>query len=271
MRFKTTSLRNIAFAASLAAVAGLADAQRSATTRLSATTGSAAPNSLTAEEKAQGWMLLFDGTSFAGWRGLGYDGVPDKHWTIDGGAIKKVATKDIPAGADGKPLPGGDLMTVETFQDFELAFEWKISPGGNSGVKYNVSEELSRGTPPQGHAALGFEYQVLDDDLHEDARNGPNRTAAALYDLLGPLDKSLRPVGEYNTARIVFVKNRGEHWLNGRKVLEFELGSPAFGDLLTKSKFRAIGRFAEKRKAHIVLQDHGDAAWFRSIKIRVVK
>jgi len=264
MRNKILSLRNIAGVALLAAVAVLAAAQRPGGAP------PAGPNVLTAEEKAQGWRLLFDGRSFAGWRGLGYDGVPDKHWTIDGDAIMKVAAKDIPPGADGTPIPGGDLMTIEAFRDFELAFEWKISPGGNSGVKYNVSEELSRGTPPKGHAALGFEYQVLDDDLHEDARNGPNRTAAALYDLVGPLGKSLRPVGEYNRARIVFVKNHGEHWLNGRKVLEFDLGTPAFSELLAKSKFRAIPGFADKRKGHIVLQDHGDAVWFRNIKIRIV-
>ena len=228
-------------------------------------------NVLTAQEKAQGWRLLFDGVTFAGWRGLGYDRVPEKHWVIENGAIKKVASKDVPAGPDGKPVPGGDLMTIDVFEDFELAFEWKLSLAGNSGIKYNVSEEISRGNPPQGHAALGFEYQVLDDDLHEDAKNGPNRTAAALYDLVGPRNKSLRPVGEFNTARIVFVKGRGEHWLNGRKVLDFDLVTPLFADFLAKSKYRAIGRFAERRKGHIVLQDHTDAAWFRNIKIRVVK
>jgi len=229
------------------------------------------PNTLTPEERAQGWRLLFDGASFAGWRGLGFEGVPQGHWTIEDGAIHKIADRDVPPGPDGKPLPVGDLLTLATFRDFELAFEWKVAPGANSGVKYNVSEELSRGTPPQGHAALGFEYQVLDDDLHEDARNGPNRTAAALYDLLGPLGKRLRPVGEYNAARIVFRGSRGEHWLNGQKVLEFDLGSADFAARLAASKFRAIAGFAEKRSGHIVLQAHGDAVWFRSLKIRVLK
>jgi hypothetical protein len=228
-------------------------------------------NVLTAQEKAQGWHLLFDGKTFAGWRGLGYESVPGKHWAIENGAIKKVAAKDVPPGPDGKPLTGGDLMTIETFEDFELAFEWKIGLAGNSGVKYNVSEEVSRGNPPQGHAALGFEYQVLDDDLHEDAKNGPNRTAAALYDLVGPRGKTLRPVGEYNTARIVFVRGRGEHWLNGRKVLDFDLATPLFAELLAKSKFRTIPHFADLRKGHIVLQDHGDEAWFRNIKIRRIQ
>jgi|WetSurMetagenome_2_1015567.scaffolds.fasta_scaffold26479_2 hypothetical protein len=232
---------------------------------------SPSPNTLSPEERAQGWRLLFDGASFAGWRGLGYDGVPKGHWTVENGAIHKVAARDVPAGPDGQPLPGGDLMTAAAFRDFELAFEWKVASGANSGVKYDVSEELSRGTPPRGHAALGFEYQVLDDDLHEDARNGPNRTAGALYDLLGPSDKRLRPVGEYNEARIVFKGTHGEHWLNGRKVLEFDLGTPDFAARLAASKFKAIAGFAEKRSGHIVLQDHGDAVWFRSLKIRVLK
>jgi len=228
-------------------------------------------NVITALEKAQGWRLLFDGVTFAGWRGLGYDRVPEKHWVIENGAIKKVATKDVQPGPDGTPAPGGDLMTIEAFGDFELSFEWKISLGGNSGVKYNVSEEISRGNPPQGHAALGFEYQVLDDDLHEDAKNGPNRTAAGLYDLLGPRNKALRPVGEFNTARIVFIQGRGEHWLNGRKVLDFDTNAPLFAELLAKSKYRTTPHFADRRKGHIVLQDHTDAVWFRNIKVRIVK
>ena len=231
---------------------------------------SAPENALTAQEKAQGWVLLFDGRTFAGWRGLGYDHVPAEHWIIEGGAIKKVPTKDVPLQKDGQPLQGGDLMTIEEFEDFELAFDWKISPGGNSGVKYNVSEELSQANPPS-HAALGFEFQVLDDDQHPDAKNGPNRTAGALYDLIGPKNKTLKPVGVYNTARIVFIGKHGEHWLNGVKVLEFDLDTPAFAQLMAQSKYKDIPRFAEKRKGHIVLQDHTDAVWYKNIKIRIRK
>jgi hypothetical protein len=223
-------------------------------------------NRLTARDKDEGWILLFDGKSFAGWRGIGRSEVPREHWVIEDGAIKKVPSKDVPLQKDGQPLEGGDLMTVASFDDFELVFEWKISPGGNSGVKYNVSEEMSAAYPPP-HAALGFEYQILDDDRHPDAKNGPQRTAAALYDLIGPQNKLLKPVGEYNAARIVFVGTHGEHWLNGVKVLEYDLGTPRLADLLAKSKYRDIPHFAEKRKGHIVLQDHTDAAWFRNIKI----
>ncbi|MBN2206738.1 MAG: DUF1080 domain-containing protein, partial [Candidatus Aminicenantes bacterium] len=227
-------------------------------------------NRLTVEERARGWVLLFDGATFAGWRGLGRDGVPEKHWVIEDGAIKKVPGGDVPLQADGQPIEGGDLMTVETFRDFELVFEWKIGPGGNSGVKYNVSEEMSIANPPRS-AALGFEYQILDDERHPDAKNGPNRTAAALYDLVAPEGKRLEPVGEFNRARIVFAGGHGEHWLNGVKVLFYDLGAPRMNELLARSKYKDIAGFADKRDGHICLQDHTDAAWFRNIKIRRLK
>lgn len=226
-------------------------------------------NTLTVQEKAQGWRLLFDGHSFDGWRGLGRTGVPAEHWVIDNGAIKKLDSGDVPVQADGQPLEGGDLMTVETFDNFELVFEWRISLGGNSGIKYNVSEELStRGGPT--HAALGFEYQVLDDAEHPDGADPDHRTAA-LYDLIPPGDdKQLRPVGEFNLSRIVFDGNHGEHWLNGAMVLEFDLGTPEMDAALAASKYKDIAGFGDRRKGHIVLQDHGDAAWFRNLKIRVL-
>ena len=134
------------------------------------------PNELTGAELNAGWQLLFDGRSLIGWRGVGYDTVPTTHWLVVDGAIMKIASKDVPRVADGRPLAGGDLMTVDSFADFELTFEWKVTPGANSGVKYNVSEAMSMaqgGAGTQGgptHSALGFEYQVLDDDRHEDAK-----------------------------------------------------------------------------------------------------
>ncbi len=226
-------------------------------------------NTLTSAEKAQGWLLLFDGHTFDGWRGLGRDRVPARHWIIEDGSIKKVPSKDVPLQADGQPLEGGDLMTIASFENFELVFEWKISAGGNSGVKYNVSEVMSVASPPD-NAALGFEYQILDDDLHPDAKNGPDRTAAALYDLMEPQNQRLRPVGEFNSGKIVFRGSHGEHWLNGVKVLEYDLGTPQMATRLAESKYRDIKGFADKRKGHIVLQDHTDAVWFRNIKIRLL-
>ena len=230
----------------------------------------AALNSLTDLEKTQGWILLFDGKSFAGWRGLGRESIPEGHWTIEDDAIKKIPSAEVPLQADGQPLQGGDLLTVDTYTDFELHFEWKISPAGNSGIKYNVSEDMSTANPPD-HAALGFEYQVLDDERHPDALVSATHQAGALYNLLAGEGTELRPVGEYNTARIIFQGLHGEHWLNGRKILEYDLDSEDMQARLQKSKYRGYAGFADKREGHIVLQDHTDAAWFRNIKLRELK
>jgi len=228
------------------------------------------PNQLTAAERAAGWKLLFDGKTFAGWRGLGYDSVPTAHWRIVDGAIQKVASGNVPRIADGQPAAGGDLMTTDVFRDFELAFQWKVVPGSNSGVKYNVSEELSL-AKATNHAALGFEYQVLDDSLNDDNKV-PTHRAGSLYDLVAPnAAKHLRPVGQWNDARIVFRGNHGEHWLNGAKIVEFELGTPRMDSLLAASKYHPIPGFAENRCGHIVLQDHGDEAYYRSVRIRVLR
>jgi hypothetical protein len=224
-------------------------------------------NRLTLEEQGDGWRLLFDGKTFNGWRGLGYDTVPTAHWKIENGTIRKLADGQVPRLPDGQPAAGGDLMTRNTFRDFELTWEWKISRAGNSGVKYNVSEEISMANAPN-HAALGFEYQMLDDNLHEDNKV-PSHRAGALYDLIPPNgNKVLKPVGEWNSSTIVFRGNHGEHWLNGQKIVEFELGTPVMDSLLAKSKYRDIKGFGEKRAGHIVLQDHVDEVFFRSIKIR---
>lgn len=225
------------------------------------------PNRLTPAEQRAGWRLLFDGKTFDGWRGLGYDTVPTAHWKIENGTIRKLADGQVPRLPDGQPAAGGDLMTRDTFRDFELAWEWKISRAGNSGVKYNVSEEISMANAPN-HAALGFEYQMLDDSLHEDNKV-PSHRAGALYDLIPPNgNKVLKPVGEWNSSTIVFRGNHGEHWLNGQKIVEFELGTPVMDSLLAKSKYRDIKGFADKRAGHIVLQDHVDEVFFRNIKIR---
>jgi len=226
-------------------------------------------NRLTEQEKAEGWMLLFNGETFEGWRGLGRETLPEGHWIVEDGTIKKVADKDVPLQEDGQPVEGCDLMTIQTFENFELSLDWKISPGGNSGIKYNVSEKMSTAHPPD-NAALGFEYQIIDDERHLDALLGKDRTAAALYDLIAPENKILKPVGEFNSARIIFRGYHGEHWLNGNKVLEYDLNTPEMDKLIQESKYREIPDFAQKRNGHIVLQDHADAVWFRNIKIRIL-
>jgi hypothetical protein len=235
-----------------------------------------APNSnlLTPKERSAGWRLLFDGRTLAGWRGLGYDTVPTAHWVVVDGTIKKIASGNVPRVADGRPLVGGDLMTVDSFADFELSFEWKVTPGANSGVKYNVSEAMSIAQGGAGtgggptHSALGFEYQVLDDDRHEDGKL-PTHRSGALYDLIAPnAKKQLRPVGEWNQSRVIFRGNHGEHWLNGQKIVEFELGTARMDSLLAASKYKTIPGFGTRRRGHIVLQDHGDEVYFRAIKVR---
>jgi 3-keto-disaccharide hydrolase len=232
-------------------------------------TSPAAPNQLTAAERAAGWRLLFDGKTLTGWRGLGYDTVPSAHWVVVDGTIKKIASGNVPKLPDGQPLVGGDLMTVDVFGDFELSWEWKVTPGANSGVKYNVSEELSVQNAPN-HAALGFEYQMLDDDRHPDGKL-PTHRAGALYDLAAPNDaKHLQPVGEWNQSRIIFRGNHGEHWLNGARVVVFDLGTPAMDSALAASKFHPFPWFGQRRKegGHIILQDHNDEVYFRNIKVR---
>ncbi len=228
---------------------------------------SAAPNTLTAAERAAGWRLLFDGRSLAGWRGLGRDTVPTAHWTVEGGAIKKIASGQVPVQADGQPVGGGDLMTEATYGDFELTWEWRVSPGGNSGVKYNVSEERSTSVQPR-HAAKGFEYQMIDDDRHPDGKLVKHKTGD-LYDLIASNErKRVRPAGEWNRSRLVFRGTHGEHWLNGEKVVEYDLGTPRMAAALAASKYKDWAWFGERRRGHLVLQDHNDAVWFRSLKLR---
>ena len=226
-------------------------------------------NVLSATERAAGWRLLFDGKTLKGWRGLGYDSVPTAHWKVVDGAIQKIASGKVAKMPDGQPANGGDLMTVGTFGDFELAFQWKVTPGANSGVKYNVSEEFSLKNA-SNHAALGFEYQVLDDSLSDDNKIATH-LAGSLYDLFAPgKAKRLEPVGQWNSSRLVFRGNHGEHWLNGAKIVEFDLGTPRMDSALAASKYRSIKGFAERRKGHIILQDHGDETYYRAIKIREI-
>jgi Domain of Unknown Function (DUF1080) len=253
-----------------------------ATARSDALDAGTPPNRLSRAERDSGWRLLFDGRTLAGWRGLGYPGIPEGHWVVEDGAIRKVATAKVAPGPDGRRPAGGDLLTIATFKDFELAWDWKMSPGGNSGLKYNVSEELSGGQPSNqlrpatgsagvSHSAIGFEYQMIDDDRHSDGKL-PTHRSGALYDLIAPdARKQLKPIGEWNHSRVVFIGTHGEHWLNGVKVVEYELGSRAVDSALAASKFRTIPWYAQRRTGHIVLQDHGDDAWFRSLKIREVR
>jgi hypothetical protein len=228
-------------------------------------------NNLSRDEINEGWKLLFDGKSFNGWRGLGRDHVPESLWVIEDGLIRKVNTIDIKNLPGGQPPEIGDLMTKDTYDNFELSFEWKINNAGNSGLKYNVSEEMCEEYGSK-YSALGFEYQLLDDG--DEAYKGilkPSQFSGSLYDLIQPVNVALKPVGEFNTSRIIVNGNHVEHWLNGTKVVDYEFGSEELDNAYQVSKFNKIKGFTDKRKGHIVLQNHNDESWFRNIKLRELK
>jgi hypothetical protein len=212
------------------------------------------PNELTPAEKSAGWRLLFDGKTTAGWRGFNKTEFPSQRWVVRDGALV------VLGAGTGDSHGGGDIVTTEKFSDFDLRWEWRVAPGANSGLKYLVDEK--RGEP------IAHEYQILDDDKHPDAKVGPHRQAAAFYDVLPPAkDKPLKPVGEWNRSRVLVKGNHVEHWLNGRKVLEYELGSPEIKAAIAKSKFKDVVGFEAKLTGPILLQDHGDEVAYRSIKI----
>jgi hypothetical protein len=212
-----------------------------------------APNTLTDAEKKAGWILLFDGHSLDGWRAYKKSDAAGLRWKIDDNSLS------LPAQTE----PGtraGDILSKDTFEQFELSVDWKVAPGSNSGIKYFVLEDRD--------SAIGHEYQVIDDERHPDAKVGPHRQTAAFYDVLPASDRPLKPAGEWNSTRIVVRGQTVEHWLNGKKVLQYELNSPALNAAIEKSKFKGIERFGKRQNGHLLLQDHGDQVWFRNIKIR---
>ncbi|MEN9576018.1 MAG: hypothetical protein RL514_3873 [Verrucomicrobiota bacterium] len=213
-------------------------------------------NTLTPAEQKDGWKLLFDGKSLAGWRTYKEGGKIGAGWIVEDGLLKKQAK-----------ISGGDIMTEQPISgsaDWELSWEWRIAKAGNNGIKYFITE-ARKGT-------LGHEYQMLDDDGHPDGKIGPHRQTASFYDVLPPAkDKPTKPVGEWNASRIVVKGNLVQHWLNGAKVLEYELGSDAVKAAVAKSKFAKIGDFGTKVTGHILLTDHNDECWFRNVKLRTVK
>lgn len=210
-------------------------------------------NTLTQSEKEEGWQLLFDGKSMENFKGFRKDDVPSA-WQIEDGAIT--------LAGEG----GGDLVTKEQYKNFEFSIDWKVSEGGNSGIMYHVSED----TVYHNTYNSGPEMQVLDDERHPDAKRGVNgnRQAGALYDLIPLSAPAVKPAGQWNTARLLVKDGHVEHWLNGKKVVEYEIGSPEWDSLIQKSKFAPMKGFGREGEGHIALQDHGDKVWFRNIKIR---
>jgi len=244
-----------------------------------------ADNELTPQEKTAGWQLLFDGRSYAGWEDPGRKSPPGDSFTIDHGCLKATSHARITE----------DLFTLDTFGDFELAFDWKISPAGNSGVKYRIQDRVilrdgftgkfedlvalsmrdrRRDRPAQGQEyVVGSEYQITDNQHNPDARRGPLYQSAALYGVFPALRDVTRPVGEFNQARLVVRGKHIEHWLNGEEVLDGALDAPEVAASMAQrwgadSAVYHLLVDQPQARCRISLQNHGDEAWFKNVKIR---
>lgn len=207
-------------------------------------------NRLTAAERAAGWQLLFDGNSLEGWRGYNSEFMPTG-WSVENGMLTRTG-------------PGGDIITEQQFGDFELYLEWLVGPGGNSGVLVRAvegQEEVYHGAP---------EMQILDDAGHLDGRS-PLTSAGSNYGLHGAPRGIVKSAGEWNSSRIVVVNNQVEHWLNGDKVVEYELGSADWLRRVANSKFAQWPEYGRASRGHIGIQDHGDRVSFRNLKVREIK
>ncbi len=216
----------------------------------------AAVNTLTEQERQEGWRLLWDGKSGDGWRSIKTDSFPARGWEIANGELT-VLPKNAGGGA-------GDIITRETYSSFILKVDFRLTEAANSGIKYFFDPKRNGGTT--------LEYQVLD-AKHPDATKGRdgNRTVASLYDVMPAAGAKPKPVGEWNTAMIVSNGRQVEHWLNGEKVLAFERGSDAFRKAVALSKFNKHPNWGEQEAGHILLQDHQDRVSYRNIKIKVLK
>lgn len=257
-----TSVRTLAPVAAISiaavSVAAVACATSSGTTGGATASASAAPadtassvdmNTLTPAEKAAGWKLLFDGTTTNGWRGFRKPGVP-AGWVAQGGELRRVA-------------PAGDLITRDEFQNFELAFDWKIAYGGNSGVMYRVTEDASE------TYETGPEYQLLDDPHYPDGKSLLT-SAGSDFGIYPVTQRMAKPANQWNTSRIVVNGAHVEHWLNGVKVVDYELWSPDWKQRVAHSKFRAWPGYGLAKYGYIALQDHEFPVAFRNIRIRVL-
>lgn len=220
-------------------------------------------NKLASVEAKNGFKLLFDGETTNGWRGAQLDGFPKHGWAVKDGVLTVLES------GGGESEAGGDIVTVKKYSNFELHLDFKLSPGANSGIKYFVYPELNKGKG----SSIGLEYQLLDDQRHPDARLGNHegsRALACLYDLI-EADNYLKipnTIGQWNHAAVISQGDHVEHWLNGRKVLEYERNTPEFRKLVQESKYVTWPGFGEWKEGHILLQDHGNMVSFRNIKIK---
>lgn len=195
------------------------------------------------------WRSLLDGNVAAQWTGFGKQVFPEKGWRVANGVLKH-----------DKNGGGGDIVTRDLFSDFELEWEWGIGSDGNSGIKYFITDERS--------GAIGHEYQMLDDCAQVKKGKPGKGNTGSFYDVLPPVNPPLKPAGETNYSRILVQGSHVEHWLNGSKILEYELDSPEVKNAISNSKFKNVAGFGSKIRGRILLQDHGGEVWFRNIRIR---
>jgi len=217
-------------------------------------------NTLTPEEIAAGYVLLFDGKSTENWRGYNQESFPELGWIIEDDALK------VQGSGKGEAGGGGDIISIKKYKNFELSLDWKVSAGGNSGIFYLAQEK-----PEQPIWKSSPEMQILDNDGHPDAILGidGNRTAGSLYDLIPVSKKTVNPAGEWNSVKILVFKGTVIHWVNGEQVLEYHLWTDDWNQMVLNSKFKDYEDFLNTaEEGYIGLQDHGDDVWFRNIKIK---
>ena len=219
------------------------------------------PEATMKSDDSGGWTSLFDGKTLNGWRGYNAPTEAAKKtdtsgtlWKVENGMLT------VPPSHAGDTHGRRDIITTGTYQEFDLRWEWKIAEGGNSGMKYFVLEDQP--------SAIGHEYQLIDDERHPDAKIGPHRQTAALYDVFPAHDRPMKPAGEWNTSEVIVKGKHVTHILNGKTVLEYDLESPELKAAIAKSKFKDIARFGTPQSGHILVQDHGDQVWFRKIEIK---